>query len=1332
MTIDPRGILKKIPFFLFIVILVGCSSNQAPTLSVTQTSMPMPLSPQAIDLGIYGLGAAKDMMWSQDGKMLVVESSAGGYVYDTSTWNLLSEIPRSTVQDGWLTQLTFFPDQQHLLFAAGYSTVFWQYDLHTQKIARAFENIDQKIDILDNPVFSPDGKLLILGSLICSDTGTHPCRQVLDVYDANTGEPLHRMPKHGLDPWGDMSVYAFSPDSTLIASGGDDDVVRVWDVASGTLKYQFQHESDVRSLSFSPDGKVLTSAGLDAAVRFWDMQNGESLYTLHGTVDEFYHSAAYIDGGRKLLVNYSDGKFKEYDLDDHYLPAVPLDLRFETEKWLMTEMGQYTPELIYRVSPDEKRMAVLINGNIHIWDLQNGKKTYTLPEYLREVYVIGFSPDENLLAVADHNVHLWQIQPKRFLGTLDVNGNEVIDIAFHPDGKQAAFALLGGNDAEIWDLTQLRKLRTIVADCPGSGISYSPRANLAYSPDGSKLAFSGGCAIVLADAVTGKLLEQFPNDLGESAALSFSTDGGTLIYVSVNGYRAWDLQTGRQVYSIKRVDDYQNYAALSSNLLAITGWNDPIRFLDPRTGKRLYEFPGGRGQNEIAISSDGRVLALDNYSKISLLDSTSGTELLSMEFKLPYTIAFSPIGKYLGARSYYENVHLWDVSRVLKYAQQVPPQTATPNVELTPTTQPTSTSAPTLEVPMPTASMSTAPAVKSVDMTKLGELGIGRIHTMAWSPDGKLLAAGGYPGVNIFKSGETQPTQFLAAKSDLLVMQFSSDGRYLAGQVSNDSILLWDLQSDKNPHSLKNIGCWNQGMEFTTDNEMLIADCGDRKYTWWVESGVLVDVQTQTVKDDHLSGPYTLQTTMRNVRLIRAGSGEIVKTFEIPGMAPSLARFSPDGKTLAVWHYQYQIARTGVYYPIENSKTILQLWNIYPDRAPSLRAELATGGWHQNLMILEAFQGLAFSSDSRLLATASGDGTTQVWNVGSGQLVHTLPNGSKIYFSPDNKYLATLDDDSARIWNISSSNPQIIWEISGFNRWSYDIAFARNGQELISVTDEYYKFFPVTNTNLTAPSYQIKLPGRRGYQLALSPDGSRMAYNTAEEILVGENSGEDPNWQVLTRFPEPLTFDRDLSLTFSSDGSRLASYEPDDQKRVWDLKTLKSIILENPASTPRVFISDFLFSPDGSLLFGAQEAKTYEPSSLYLWDAHTGKLARYWTAQIYKYVFHPTQPFFVGADYMSGMIRFFDLRTGDLVKELHASQYVQVMAFSPDGKLLVLGYDSTGYGDEGRIEIRDAQTLNLLYEIPKGANSFAFSPDGTSLAVGLNDGRIEYWGLTVK
>jgi len=1318
---------KRSIVWIWIILLfpISCVPSRNPDIpSSSSTTISQPTS---IDLGTFGMGTAKDMAWSSDGKLLVVKSTAGGYIYDTSNWEILDTVPTQLLENGWFDQIIFFPDHRRLLFIAGYQKNFWQYDLVTKQLSPIYETIED--EALDPPIFSPDGNMLTFGSAICTmSKNEYTCRQTLNLYDADTGELIRRIPETGLDQWQDIDIYTFSPDSRIVATAGSDDVVRVWDVVNGTLLYTLPHESDVKSLSFSPDGSVLISAGLDASVRFWNLQDGSTLYILRGTLDAFHQYASLIDHNKKLLINEYDGRFIEYSLNDKFLPVAPLDFEMEIEERLKSQMGQYIPDTVIRIDPDGKRMAFLINGIIQIWDLQTGQRTYTLPEYVREIYAIEISPKRNLLAVADQNVHLWQIQPKQYIGTLEVNGNQIVDIAFDPNHSQMALALYGGRYVEIWDLTQSKKVSSHEVHCTGEDMSYSPNAKVAYSPDGSMLAFTGSCAVEILDARNGDLFKSFPNNLGTPAAVSFDANGKILIYVSGYGRQAWDLSTGRQLYSTKRLDEYQSNVALSPNLMISTDWDVPLYFFDPITGKRLYEFPQGEGSNTIALSSDGRLLAMDNYDRISLLDPTSGMEYFSLAFQpLPKTIVFSPDGNYLASGSYQNTVQLWDVSKTRQYASITPLQTATPNMGLTPTSQPTLTPGPTLAVVNPPPSEPSFPISRDFStMHKIGELGMGRVNTIAWSSDGKWFAAGGYPGVYLFEAGSTQALKPLPATGELLMLQFSPDGLYLAGQITNDSIQIWDVQTGESLHQVKNIGCWNQGMEFSEDNQYLSANCGNIQYTWLVSNGILIDKHPLTLRNDPLIDHYSLQVGMKNVRLIDTNNGEIIKTFEIPGMAPSLAKFSPNGETLAVWHYQYEIGRTGVYYPGQDSKTILQLWNIFPDQPPTLRAELSTGTWHQGLMIIDSFQSLSFSPDSHWLATASGDDTTQVWDVKSGRLVNTLPNGNRILFAPDSRHLATLDHNSARIWTVGSKTPQLIWEMAGFNRWSYAMAFTSEGRELISATDEYFKFYTFNTPNLSAPIHQVHLPGIPGHNMAISPNGELLAYSTSDGIMIGNTNTEDFNWKMLYQFPEPLTFDRDLELTFSGDASLLASQDPDEIKRIRDLKTMKSIELEDPSSAPRIFVSTFQFSPDGSLLFG-DDSKTYEPSQKYLWDTRTGKLVRQWTAPFYRYAFHPTQPVLVGADYSSGIIQFFDLQSGDLSKQIYIHPYIQKMTFSPDGRLLVLCYEESGNGS-GKVEIRDTDTLALLKEIPGGASDILFSPDGNLLAITRGDGRIEYWG----
>src|SRR5262249_25584994 len=67
----------------------------------------------------------------------------------------------------------------------------------------------------------------------------------------------------------------FSPNGATIAAGGDDGVVRVWDVASAKATLLRGHHGRVRLVAFSPDGKSLASAGEDKTTRIWNLASGE-------------------------------------------------------------------------------------------------------------------------------------------------------------------------------------------------------------------------------------------------------------------------------------------------------------------------------------------------------------------------------------------------------------------------------------------------------------------------------------------------------------------------------------------------------------------------------------------------------------------------------------------------------------------------------------------------------------------------------------------------------------------------------------------------------------------------------------------------------------------------------------------------------------------------------------------------------------------------------------------------------------------------------------------------------------------------------------------------
>jgi serine/threonine protein kinase/WD40 repeat protein len=118
----------------------------------------------------------------------------------------------------------------------------------------------------------------------------------------------HSLEEHDLaGHQGPVKVLAFAPDGKLLASGGADGVVNLWDTDLAAKRTVLDaHAGAIESLSFSPDGKVLATAAADGTVRVWDVAGGKEKAVLprHGGGSG---AVAFSRDGRTLASGAADG-----------------------------------------------------------------------------------------------------------------------------------------------------------------------------------------------------------------------------------------------------------------------------------------------------------------------------------------------------------------------------------------------------------------------------------------------------------------------------------------------------------------------------------------------------------------------------------------------------------------------------------------------------------------------------------------------------------------------------------------------------------------------------------------------------------------------------------------------------------------------------------------------------------------------------------------------------------------------------------------------------------------------------------------------------------------
>jgi len=273
------------------------------------------------------IGPPASMAFSPDGKTLAIGDATTGdpgvELYDVATGAQIGEtltssgVPRAVTDDPEVLPVAFSPDGKIVAAAEGSAVIMW--NTATQKVTDSYvDGVAGVGAAIDSLAFSPDGTLLATGG-DCTGLGASADCGQLQLWNAATGTEVGSAlatsrPSDiiGSDP---NTLVAFAPDGKTLATatGG---VVRLWNVATQrpTGPAFPSLPATVTALTFSPDGGTLVTGDESGAVRLWNVatarQSGASLSAGGAQVN----SVAFSPSGSLIAEGDDNGAIRVWDV----------------------------------------------------------------------------------------------------------------------------------------------------------------------------------------------------------------------------------------------------------------------------------------------------------------------------------------------------------------------------------------------------------------------------------------------------------------------------------------------------------------------------------------------------------------------------------------------------------------------------------------------------------------------------------------------------------------------------------------------------------------------------------------------------------------------------------------------------------------------------------------------------------------------------------------------------------------------------------------------------------------------------------------------------------
>ena len=655
------------------------------------------------------------------------------------------------------------------MFTAGKSLAIKQWNLKTLKCVGA---LPRHKNWIEDAVVSNDGKLIVIGQ----------ANGEIKIIDADSGETLKTLTGHD-----DLvRSVAFSEDGKQLVSGGDDKVVKTWNIITGASKTLKGHNGWVQSVAFSPDGKVVASGSFDSTVKIWNAETGE----------------------------------EEHNLTGH-------------DAWVR--------DVVF--SPDGKMLATCGDDKqIKLWNVATGECVKTMTGHERWVNDVQFSEDGKQLTSTggDGTEKVWDIDTERCLTTIQEQNDLLNSMIYAADGKMfAEKANCGFCSHEI-------RPGDVIAICDNCK---APQHIACWRENGSKCVVCGrnisrpqeigiDFARMYSNQRAGHsewLQRLFEKNIGLSRSmfsnvrvllfcvliiliilalttyyfvkeprvrtivahnywietLKFSANGKYLASGSGDGTaKIWSAGNCRFIRTLKAGNhpiEAVTFLGTSSTLVTV-GWEKIVRFWNVDDGNTIGALDGhNQTIYSVATSRDGDVLvtaAGDNSMRIWDIAGQSCIRIIRGHIASVFGVAVSPDGSKIASCSGDRSVKIWNFDGTL------------------------------------------AIALAGHD---------GAVRCIDFHPNGYLLASGSDEGDIIIwnqKTGERVKTLTGHAKR-VRSVSFSHRGEMLASAGDDNLVIVWDVRSGSQMEVLKGHTDRVCTVAFSIDDKRVASGGDDRVIKIW-------------------------------------------------------------------------------------------------------------------------------------------------------------------------------------------------------------------------------------------------------------------------------------------------------------------------------------------------------------------------------------------------------------------------------------------------------------------------------------------------------------------